>query len=320
MYVTIQDLGQYYLDPAKPTFLSDAANVLAHGANLLWLYEGGAVISSFTATASCASGSTWNGSICVTTAVPPIEPTAFDVSDCVIEVGKSTCRAAVSVTAPAGLNFYVGNTTRSITTSNLIMSSMYNANTGKYYLDPTSYTPLSDASNFLKFGANTITLMWDNVVKFTDIASATCAVGTTWNGSICATNVVAPPASPAPTPVPSTTGGGSCLYGKTWTGYSCVMTTLPIDLPELVSVSSCVKLTVSMKEGSRDGNSSSQVSELQYYLNKAKYLRNDPTGFFGPATQNAVKSFQRRNQIYPNGVVGAYTRAKIAELSCSTVL
>ena len=81
----------------------------------------------------------------------------------------------------------------------------------------------------------------------------------------------------------------------------------------------CTTLNYSLKLGSRDFNTNGDVSKLQTFLSQANYLDSDPTGYFGRSTKKAVQDFQRANSISPTGSVGAYTRAKIKEVSCGGV-
>ncbi len=87
------------------------------------------------------------------------------------------------------------------------------------------------------------------------------------------------------------------------------------DTADTVDVS-CVDIPRTLTLRSRDSVSSGAVSDLQFFLNERGYLKSDPTGYFGAATLQAVKDFQRANGITPNGIVGPNTRAKIKNLSC----
>ncbi len=78
----------------------------------------------------------------------------------------------------------------------------------------------------------------------------------------------------------------------------------------------CVNITHNLKLGSKDANTSGDVTTLQVYLSQANFLDSDPTGYLGRATKKAVQDFQKANDITPTGSVGPYTRAKIKELSC----
>lgn len=69
-----------------------------------------------------------------------------------------------------------------------------------------------------------------------------------------------------------------------------------------------------------EGYSGSDVSALQQYL-KSLGLFTYPsiTGYFGPATREAVQGFQRAFGITPNGAVGPATTARLAGISVSSI-
>lgn len=58
------------------------------------------------------------------------------------------------------------------------------------------------------------------------------------------------------------------------------------------------------------------MATVQNFLAKDPdvYPEGSVTGFFGPATQRAVKRFQEKHGIEPVGFVGPATRAKLNEL------
>lgn len=60
------------------------------------------------------------------------------------------------------------------------------------------------------------------------------------------------------------------------------------------------------------GDTSEQVANVQQKLIKLGYLSNGrATGYFGEITQKAVKNFQKQNGLSQDGMVGAYTLAKL---------
>ena len=59
----------------------------------------------------------------------------------------------------------------------------------------------------------------------------------------------------------------------------------------------------------RRGSSGSKVKALQHALNARPYISLDEDGQFGPATEHAVKDFQHRVRLDPDGVVGPKTDA-----------
>ncbi len=89
------------------------------------------------------------------------------------------------------------------------------------------------------------------------------------------------------------------------------------DLPPPDNGSQCTDLKYNLTyTKSKDSNTNGEVSDLQFFLQDIGLLDSDPTGYFGKLTFNAVKAFQRQNNLYAYGYVGATTRAVIKSLSC----
>jgi peptidoglycan hydrolase-like protein with peptidoglycan-binding domain len=59
------------------------------------------------------------------------------------------------------------------------------------------------------------------------------------------------------------------------------------------------------------GDSGSDVSELQKRLIAEGFLTGEATGYFGPATEQAVKKYQTAHSLNPLGTVGPGTRAEL---------
>ncbi|MEQ8465288.1 peptidoglycan-binding domain-containing protein [Coleofasciculus sp. E1-EBD-02] len=57
------------------------------------------------------------------------------------------------------------------------------------------------------------------------------------------------------------------------------------------------------------GSRGSQVIEIQRRLRELGYFDQQPTGYFGPITADAVQQFQRRNGLIPDGIVGQRTQS-----------
>ncbi|HCC06488.1 TPA: hypothetical protein DEP94_04020 [Candidatus Nomurabacteria bacterium] len=82
--------------------------------------------------------------------------------------------------------------------------------------------------------------------------------------------------------------------------------------------SSCVDLQNNLAyKQSKDSNSNGEVSDLQSFLQEQGLLTSDPTGYFGALTFNAVKTFQKQNNLLAYGYVGQMTRALIKDISCN---
>ena len=81
----------------------------------------------------------------------------------------------------------------------------------------------------------------------------------------------------------------------------------------------CYTINYSTKLGDKDNYLSNNVTLLQSFLREFSYLAPGPSGYFGPQTFAAVKSFQASNNVRPiSGFVGPLTRAKINTVSCNT--
>nr|WP_281241101.1 peptidoglycan-binding protein [Marinococcus luteus] len=65
----------------------------------------------------------------------------------------------------------------------------------------------------------------------------------------------------------------------------------------------------------KEGVSGSNVQQLQKDLNEAGFhVTDNPTTYFGPKTDQAVRDFQKANGLYVDGVAGPNTLAKLAEV------
>ncbi len=85
---------------------------------------------------------------------------------------------------------------------------------------------------------------------------------------------------------------------------------------DIVPSNVCISLQNSMFYGTKDSSVNGEVSILQDFLQANNYLSNNPTGFYGLMTINAIKAFQSDHNIIPTGYVGPLTRAQIASLTC----
>ena len=64
--------------------------------------------------------------------------------------------------------------------------------------------------------------------------------------------------------------------------------------------------------GLRRGSSGSAVTEVQQQLRDLGYFNADPTGYFGPVTEQAVIRFQRNYGVRADGIVGSQTRTALS--------
>ncbi len=75
-----------------------------------------------------------------------------------------------------------------------------------------------------------------------------------------------------------------------------------------------IEITKNLWYGSRG----SQVTALQNILIQQGYLKTSATGYFGVLTLQAVKKFQKANNIIPTGFVGPLTRAVLTKMLFSS--
>ena len=80
-----------------------------------------------------------------------------------------------------------------------------------------------------------------------------------------------------------------------------------------VQAASCVSLTTNLQKGTE----SSVVLSLQTFLYAKGILKATPNGYFGPATLNAVKIYQKNNGLSQVGNTGPATRAAIKKETCN---
>ena len=83
-----------------------------------------------------------------------------------------------------------------------------------------------------------------------------------------------------------------------------------------VSNDECFNFEVNVGYRMKDSVSVKNVTSLQEFLRLNNYLKVNSTGYFGVQTLNAVKDFQKDNDISSTGFVGPITRSKIQKLSC----
>lgn len=70
----------------------------------------------------------------------------------------------------------------------------------------------------------------------------------------------------------------------------------------------------------QNGSKGTEVKILQQQLKKLGYFNMEVTGYFGQATEAAVKSFQNKSEISADGVVGSGTYKKLFEQTKVTVV
>ncbi|MBP6949242.1 MAG: peptidoglycan-binding protein [Candidatus Pacebacteria bacterium] len=126
------------------------------------------------------------------------------------------------------------------------------------------------------------------------------------------------PDAPQSTTTPSQGGGGGDLGFFTPKNNSFAFVNnlhQPLVLGDDVRPM-CTNMKNRMLYGSRDNTTEGDVSELQTFLQKNGYFTSSITGYFGMHTENAVKAFQKDNNLIITGIAGKVTRGMIRDLGC----
>lgn len=61
----------------------------------------------------------------------------------------------------------------------------------------------------------------------------------------------------------------------------------------------------------KQGDRGTQVTRVQQQLQRLDYFEEEPTGYFGDITENALKRFQRDRGLKPDGILGPNTEAAL---------
>ncbi len=127
-----------------------------------------------------------------------------------------------------------------------------------------------------------------------------------------------PPPSGFATYQPSGTRSASAKKRKTtkWVGIILVLVAIGFGWNILASIfaNNVTTLTQDLSQGMRGG----EVSDLQRQLTAASVYTGPITGYFGDATEEAVKRYQRTHGINPTGFVGPATRASLNGTAVAT--
>ncbi|MBU6214283.1 peptidoglycan-binding protein [Patescibacteria group bacterium] len=321
-------LGKYFLDGSKPSILGDSAEFLTYGLNNLNLLDGSNsatanVVMRGSATASCATGTTWSGSICATnptsypTTPAPSGGITLAVPNCTIPAGASVCTSKpTSITGyTSGTNYDLYSESTYVTTSNA-----FNA------LNGYSFNPFyGGTAAELRYGSNTLEIRssGSSTVLAKAVATATCALGTVWTQGFCVGNMTLNPPSPGTPQTPSSPI--SSLTSAQIQSVLSLLSSFGVDATTIANVTAALT-------GGRIASSSGQPfcynfnSDLTVgsngtpvtALNQALAASGiDTTGNGSLFTENVaanVVSFQAKYGIRQTGYVGPLTRAKLNAL------
>ena len=168
----------------------DTAAHLVYGNNILAVRNSGSSVDLATANVNgmCASGSTWNGTVCAATntssSIPASGYEILTSDNCIINVGESTCTSTIPASVKniaSGKTYDFYNETTLVTTNNAFTPN----NLYRFSLGSSSF---KGTAAELKYGANILRLRGagssSNITNVT--ATASCASGSSWNGTVCA--------------------------------------------------------------------------------------------------------------------------------------
>lgn len=139
------------------------------------LKNNGVVLDTKTVTSKCSTGTAWNGSVCATSSAAS-QVTGYltvETPSCTIAVGQSQCGSRVSWSA-------VG------TGGSIQMIVSGDKGYAMTYVQQTNSTTFMNRPGE---GVAIYTLKNYDAVLDTKTVTSKCAVGTTWNGNVCATIV-----------------------------------------------------------------------------------------------------------------------------------
>jgi hypothetical protein len=240
------------------------SNTINYGVSNYYLYHNSIVLASSTANASCVTGTSWDGSKCA----PTTEPSGtISSASCTIASGAATCASSVTWTTA---NLIVGANT-AVTRDNPTGTTVSTATSG------------TNVSNTINYGTSNYYLYHNSVVLASSTANASCATGTSWDGSKCAVLPPAPVATISANPTSVAYGGSSTI---TW--------------------SSTNNATYCTAAASWSGTKTASGSETMSNLTSSKSYAISCTGAGGISPM-----------VYVSVIVGAQTQTPTATISAS---
>ncbi|HEX6096293.1 MAG TPA: PKD domain-containing protein, partial [Thermoanaerobaculia bacterium] len=230
------DVSRVTSNSPSPNTLIDTGNSgsksveVPYGGRSFFLYNNGVELDRSNATASCASGTSWNGSRCQSAMSGSLTPAS---PSCTIASGGSSCNVTLSWTTTNPVD--VSRVTSNYPTANTLIDT---GNSGSKSVE-------------VPYGGRSFFLYNNGVELDRSDASANCASGTSWNGSRCqsAMSGSLTPAAPSCT---IASGGSSCNVTLSWT------TTNPVDVSRVTSNYPTANTLIDT------GNSGSKSVEVPY--------------------------------------------------------
>ena len=214
---------------------------LKHGVeSLAWLSIG----------ASCKAGSSWSGSTCLSVSISG--SLSSSASSCTIAAGSSACSVSVtwSTTNPVATSAVTSDSPTANTT-------LFSGNSG----GPSTVSVPYGGRNFYLY--NNAQLLANRTV------TATCATGTTWNGSSCQAAVMSGSLSSSASSCTIAAGSSACSVSVTWS------TTNPVATSAVTSDSPTANTTLFSGNSGGPSTVSVPYGGRNFYLyNNAQLLAN----------------------------------------------
>jgi hypothetical protein len=146
---------------------------VANGSRTFYLYNNAQLLAQDTSNAACTSGTSWNGTICAVVPPPMSGALTPAASFCTIALNASSCTVNMgwSITNPQA-------TPTAITATGMTNINVSNSTTPSSQSGSTAVTVVYNNRTFYLYN-NAVLLDQKNI-------SATCALGSGWDGSKCA--------------------------------------------------------------------------------------------------------------------------------------
>src|SRR5258707_1611418 len=211
-----------------------------------YLYNNGQLLGTSSATSSCTSGTTWNGSTCQGQTPSGTLTPAFP--SCSIASGASSCNVSLtwSTTNPVGTSAVTSNYPSPNTT-------VATGNSGSIFAS----VPYNNRSFYLYNNAQLLA---------TSSATSSCTSGTTWNGSTCQGQTPSGTLTPASPSCSIAAGASSCTVSLTWS------TTNPVGNSAVTSDYPSPNTTVATGNSGSVNASVPYNSRIFYLYNNAQLL------------------------------------------------
>ncbi|MCF7843740.1 beta-propeller fold lactonase family protein, partial [Candidatus Gracilibacteria bacterium] len=158
------------------------------------------------------------------------------------------------------------------------------------------------------------------VIRIEENAIATTTVTGGGVSDVLATStsveIVAPPDAQQSTTTPTRRRGGGGSVGLLGDDINLVYNFTDSQVLGETSAPICTDMKRHMEYGRDDSTTQGEVSQLQFFLKQKGYFNYKVTGNYFEITREAVKGFQRDNNLIISGIAGKITREKMREVGC----